>query len=80
MRTLYAQSEHSSKRPPAGRLPVQAIPWGWLRVPLLRHATPRRWPAPLVSALDLGAVDYGPQPDWTASGAELEGAMQRIGG
>ena len=34
----------------------------------------------LVSALDLGAVDYGAQPDWGASGAELDAAMRRIGG
>ena len=34
----------------------------------------------LVSALDLGAVDYGPQPGWTVSGAGLEAAMRRIGG
>jgi hypothetical protein len=34
----------------------------------------------LVSALDLGAVDYGPHPDWGASGAELAAAMRRIGG
>ena len=32
------------------------------------------------AALDLGAVDYGPQPGWGASGAELEAAMRRIGG
>jgi glycosyltransferase involved in cell wall biosynthesis len=31
----------------------------------------------LAATLDLGAVDYGPQPDWGASGAELEGAMRR---
>ena len=34
----------------------------------------------LVSALDLGAVDYGSQPDWGAAGAELAAALQRIGG
>ncbi|ANX03475.1 glycosyltransferase [Immundisolibacter cernigliae] len=34
----------------------------------------------LVAALDLGAVDYGPQSGWGASGAELEAAMRRIGG
>ncbi len=34
----------------------------------------------LVSALDLGAVDYGAQPDWPVSGAELEAAMRRLGG
>ena len=34
----------------------------------------------LVSALDLGAVDYGAQPGWIASGAQLEAAMRRIGG
>ena len=33
----------------------------------------------LAAALDLGTVDYGPQPDWGASGAQLEAAMQRIG-
>ena len=34
----------------------------------------------LVAALDLGTVDYGPQPGWGASGAELAAAMRRIGG
>ena len=34
----------------------------------------------LAAALDLGAVDYGPQPDCGASGGELEAAMRRIGG
>ncbi len=34
----------------------------------------------LAAALDLGAMDYGAQPDWGASGAELEAAMRRIGG
>jgi glycosyltransferase involved in cell wall biosynthesis len=34
----------------------------------------------LVSAPDLGAVGYGPQPAWGASGAELEAAVRRIGG
>lgn len=34
----------------------------------------------LLSALDLGAVDYGPQPGWAVSGTQLETAMQRIGG
>jgi hypothetical protein len=33
----------------------------------------------LVSALDLGTVDYGPQPDWRAVGMELAAAMRRIG-
>lgn len=34
----------------------------------------------LVSALDLGTVDYGPQPNWGAAGVELAAAMRRIGG
>ena len=34
----------------------------------------------LLLALDLGAVDYGPQPGWTALGAQLAAAMRRIGG
>ena len=34
----------------------------------------------LVSALDLGAVDYGAQPGWAVSGAQLEAAMRGIGG
>ena len=34
----------------------------------------------LVAALDLGAVDYGPLPDWTVSGTRLDAAMRRIGG
>ncbi len=33
----------------------------------------------LLAALELGAVSYGPQPSWGASGAELEAAMLRIG-
>ncbi len=33
----------------------------------------------LLAALELGAVSYGPQPDWGSSGAELEAAMMRIG-
>ena len=34
----------------------------------------------LAAALDPGAVDYGPQPGWTASGARLDAAMRGIGG